>query len=141
MMDNAVGVIKGVGTDRIRYINIAVDITAHCDCMTVGGHPLVSDQGILYSPDPIAIDQASVDLVTKAQGLPGSPAETGKNSPYGRIKPQPEALQPNKQKLGLFSRWVEPESQSIIVETQLSVAATRSLGTRDYELLDVTPEK
>ena len=87
MMDNAAGVVKGIGNDRIRYLNIAVDITAHCDCASVGEHLLVPDQGILYSKDPVAIDQAGVDLVTESPGMPMSPAETGKNSPHGRIEP------------------------------------------------------
>jgi uncharacterized Fe-S center protein len=142
MMDNAGGVVIGIngdGEDRLRYINIALDITSHCDCMSAGGHLLVPDIGILYSKDPIAIDQASVDLVTKAPGVPKSPAETGLDS--GKIKPQPELMQPNSQKLGIFSRFVDSKSRPIIAETQLSAAAYLGFGTREYELKDVTPQK
>jgi uncharacterized Fe-S center protein len=135
MMDNAGGVFKGIGKDRIRFLNIAIDITSHCDCMSAGGHLLVPDQGILYSEDPIAIDQACVDLVTKAQGLPMSPADTGLDSPHGRIEPNMSAMAPDGEKLGLYSRFVEPESRPIIVDTQLSAAFTQGIGSRDYELI------
>ncbi|MFX0015335.1 MAG: DUF362 domain-containing protein [Promethearchaeota archaeon] len=144
MMDNAAGVVKGInsdGDDRLRFINIAVDITSHCDCMSAGGNLLVPDQGILYSTDPIAIDQASVDLVTKAPGIPESPAETGLDSPHGRIDPIPEAMEPNNPKFGLLSRFVDPKSRPIIVETQLAAAHAQGIGSRDYELIDLTPKK
>lgn len=144
MMDNAAGVFKGVnmgGEDRMRYINIAIDITSHCDCMSAGGHLLVPDQGILYSKDPIAIDQASVDLVMKAPGMPESPAETGLDSPSGRITPISEAMEANSHKLGLYSRFVDPESRPIIAETQLAAAFAQGIGSREYELLDITPKK
>jgi uncharacterized Fe-S center protein len=135
MMDNAGGAVKGIGEDRLRYFNIAIDITSHCDCMSAGGHLLVPDQGILYSKDPIAIDQASVDLVTKAKGVPMSPAETGMNSPSGRIEPNEKALEPEQQKLGLYSRFVDPESRPIIAETQLAAAHSQRIGSREYELI------
>ncbi|PWI49387.1 hypothetical protein CEE45_02300 [Candidatus Heimdallarchaeota archaeon B3_Heim] len=135
MMDNAGGVVKGTGKERLRYFNIAIDITSHCDCMSAGGHLLVPDQGILYSEDPIAIDQASVDLVTKARGLPMSPAETGMNSPSGRIEPNERALEAENQKLGLYSRFVDPVSRPIIAETQLAAAYSQGIGSREYDLI------
>ncbi|MHA2238244.1 MAG: ATP-binding protein [Candidatus Hodarchaeales archaeon] len=141
MMDNAGGVVQGISEDRLRYLNIAIDITSHCDCMSAGGHTLVPDQGILYSQDPIAIDQASVDLVTKAQGLPMSPAETGVDSPHGRIEPSADAMKVDGQKLGVFSRFVDPKSRPIIVETQLSAAVAQGIGTREYELILVKSKK
>ncbi len=144
MMDNAAGVVKGInsdGKDRLRYINIAIDITSHCDCMSAGGNLLVPDLGILYSNDPIAIDQACVDLVTKAPGIPESPAETGLDFPQGKIDPVPEAMEPDSLKLGLFSLWVDPESRPIIAETQLAAAHAQGIGSREYELIDITPRK
>ena len=137
MMDNAGGVVKGIGENRLRYINIAIDITSHCDCMTAGAHLLVPDQGILFSTDPIAIDQACVDLVTKAPGLPKSPADTGIKSPHGPIEPSDKAMSPDGEKLGLYSRFVDPESRPIIAETQLSAAHTQGIGSRDYELITI----
>lgn len=142
MMDNAAGVVKGVGKDRIRYINIAIDITARCDCEATGAHLLVADQGILYSTDPIAIDQASVDLVTKAKGMAQSPAETGvKGVPSGDIEPIPEAMEADSPKLGLFAAWASPDARPHLTETQLASAHAHSIGSREYDLVDITKQK
>ena len=47
------------------YINGIVNITMKCDCMREKQTPFMEDIGIVFSKDPIAIDQASLDLVTK----------------------------------------------------------------------------
>ncbi|MGM0378388.1 MAG: DUF362 domain-containing protein [Bacillota bacterium] len=54
------------------YINFLVDITPNCDCVPWSDKPLVKDIGILASTDPVAIDQASFDLVS-------GESEEGKN--------------------------------------------------------------
>jgi len=45
-----------------------MEVTGHCDCGTPLEAPIVPDIGILASYDPVAIDQASMDLVNKAPG-------------------------------------------------------------------------
>lgn len=50
------------------YINILADISPDCDCAANAGKPFVKDIGILASTDPVAIDQASLDLVNQAHG-------------------------------------------------------------------------
>ena len=47
------------------YINVLNNITLKCDCMRIKQTPFMEDIGILYSKNPIAIDQASLDLVTE----------------------------------------------------------------------------
>ena len=47
------------------YINFVHNITKLCDCESDSGQIIAPDQGILFSDNPIAIDQASVDLVGK----------------------------------------------------------------------------
>ena len=47
------------------YINGIVNITMKCDCMRIKQTPFMEDIGILYSKDPVAIDKASLELVTK----------------------------------------------------------------------------
>lgn len=47
------------------YINFLVQITLDCDCMPYEQKPVIDDIGLLASKDPIAIDQASLDLVIK----------------------------------------------------------------------------
>jgi uncharacterized protein len=45
------------------YVNFLINITADCDCMNIAMEKLTEDIGVLASDDPVAIDQASYDLV------------------------------------------------------------------------------
>lgn len=45
------------------YINVMKNMSVDCDCCAVAEDPCIADIGILASTDPIAIDQACVDLV------------------------------------------------------------------------------
>lgn len=47
------------------FINILEKITDNCDCMGSPQKPLMTDIGILYSNNIVAIDKASLDLVNK----------------------------------------------------------------------------
>ena len=58
-----------VHENRIGYINFLVNITPDCDCVPWSDAPIVPDIGFLASTDPVAIDQASYDLVNKQLGL------------------------------------------------------------------------
>ena len=48
---------------RILYINIMCNMSVDCDCCSVAEDPCMKDIGILASTDPVAIDQACIDLV------------------------------------------------------------------------------
>lgn len=45
------------------YINVMKNMSVDCDCCAVAEDPCIADIGILASTDPIAIDQACIDLV------------------------------------------------------------------------------
>ena len=62
MADSASSVVKYFG-DKIVYINIMCNLSVDCDCCAVAEDPCMKDIGILASTDPIAIDQACIDLV------------------------------------------------------------------------------
>lgn len=49
--------------DNICYINIMCNLSVDCDCCAVAEDPCMGDIGVLASKDPIAIDQACIDLV------------------------------------------------------------------------------
>ncbi len=49
--------------DNIVYINIMKNMSVDCDCCAVAEDPAIADIGILASLDPVALDQACVDLV------------------------------------------------------------------------------
>lgn len=48
---------------EILYINVMKNMSVDCDCCAVAEDPCIADIGILASTDPIAIDQACIDLV------------------------------------------------------------------------------
>lgn len=49
--------------DNIVYINVMKNMSVDCDCCAVAEDPCMKDIGILISTDPIAVDQACLDLV------------------------------------------------------------------------------
>ncbi len=48
---------------NIAYISVMKNMSVDCDCCAVAEDPCMADMGILVSLDPIAIDQAAIDLV------------------------------------------------------------------------------
>ncbi len=53
------------------YINVMKNMSVDCDCCAVAEDPCMKDIGILASLDPVAIDQACIDLVYAATDDPG----------------------------------------------------------------------
>ena len=51
---------------NIAFINVMKNMSVDCDCCEVAEDPCIADIGILASLDPIAIDQACIDLVYKS---------------------------------------------------------------------------
>ena len=49
--------------DHIVFINVMKNLSGDCDCCAVAEDPCMKDIGILASTDPVAIDQACMDLV------------------------------------------------------------------------------
>ncbi len=62
MADAASSVAKKFA-GKIAYINIMCNMSVDCDCCAVAEDPCIKDIGILASLDPVAIDQACIDLV------------------------------------------------------------------------------
>ena len=57
---------------NIVYVNVMKNMSVDCDCCAKAEDPCIADIGILVSDDPIAIDQACIDLVY-ASSDPGKP--------------------------------------------------------------------
>ena len=51
---------------NVLYINVMKNMSVDCDCCAVAEDPCMKDIGILISTDPVAIDQACIDLVYKS---------------------------------------------------------------------------
>ena len=62
MADAASSVVEYL-SNNIIYINIMCNISVDCDCCAKAEDPCMQDIGILSSTDPIALDQACIDLV------------------------------------------------------------------------------
>ena len=62
-MADAASAVHKFFKGNIAYINVMKNLSVDCDCCAVAEDPCMKDIGILASLDPIAIDQACVDLV------------------------------------------------------------------------------
>ena len=51
------------GGERIVYINVMNRLSVDCDCDGNPAEPDMHDIGILASTDPVALDQACIDLI------------------------------------------------------------------------------
>lgn len=65
MAEAAKGVADYLG-ENILYINVMNNLSVDCDCDSHPAEPTMKDIGILASLDPVALDQACVDLVYAA---------------------------------------------------------------------------
>ncbi|MBE6866890.1 MAG: DUF362 domain-containing protein [Oscillospiraceae bacterium] len=70
MADAAGSVVEYFG-ENAAYINVMKNMSVDCDCVAHPEDPCMKDIGILVSTDPIAIDQACIDLVYAATDDPG----------------------------------------------------------------------
>jgi hypothetical protein len=98
------------------YLNFLTQISPACDCYGYSDAPIVNDIGILSSADPVAIDQASVDLVNREAGSKTSKLKKNWN--------------PGEDKF----RAIYPEVDWSI---QLAYAEEIGMGTRKYELIKI----
>ncbi len=101
---------------RVAYFNFLLNVTPDCDCFSWSDTAIVGDLGILGSTDPIAIDQASADLVNRSPGIPGSALTS--------------ALEPGQDKF----RAIYPQ---VDWSRQLVYGQELGLGSRHYELIEV----
>ncbi|MDD4952286.1 MAG: DUF362 domain-containing protein [Desulfovibrionaceae bacterium] len=68
MMEYAAAVVQTKSKPCL-YLNFVIDVVPDCDCMGFTDAPVCPDLGVLASTDPVAVDQASLDLVNQAPCL------------------------------------------------------------------------
>ena len=68
MAEMVQGFSDHVGRNHIIYINVMNRLSIDCDCDGHPSEPDIHDIGILASYDPVALDQACVDLIHQAEG-------------------------------------------------------------------------
>ena len=69
-MADAAGAVVKYFDGNMAFINVMANMSVDCDCCAVAEDPCMKDIGILASLDPVAIDQACIDLI-KASDDPG----------------------------------------------------------------------
>ena len=57
--------------EKIIYINVMNNMSVDCDCDGHPAAPKIKDMGILASTDPVALDQACLDLIFNHEATPG----------------------------------------------------------------------
>lgn len=62
-MADAASSVNNYFKGNIVYINIMCNLSVDCDCCSVAENPCMNDIGVLSSTDPVAIDQACIDLI------------------------------------------------------------------------------
>ncbi len=139
-IDNAKGVMDYFGKDKIFYVNYAIDIAYQCDCSGGSDVPFVPDIGVLASSDPVALDQATIDLIHKSSISPQSILSDIKNIPkqgpfewfsyLPRFDPESGEFDLN-----------QDGKESKHWELQLKLAEEIGLGNRNYNLNKVNIEK
>lgn len=102
--------------DKSLFVNFITQVSPACDCYPYQDAPIVNDIGICAGRDPVAVDQASVDLVNQA---PGSAASGLK-----------QAHAPGSDKF----RDLYPQ---VDWQYQLEFAEEIGLGEREYELITI----
>ena len=66
-MADAAGSVVSFFKGNLLYVNVMKNMSVDCDCCAVAEDPCMADIGVLVSTDPVAIDQACIDLVYSSQ--------------------------------------------------------------------------
>lgn len=115
MAEYTAGVMKGK-EKKLLNVNFITDVSPACDCYGHNDAPIVRNIGVLASADPVAIDQASADLVNAEAAIPGSCLETNMN--------------PGEDKFtGIYPK--------VDWKIQLAYGEQLGLGSREYELVKI----
>ena len=101
---------------KVGFFSFLMNITPDCDCASWSDASIVPDIGILASKDPVAIEQASLDLVNAQEGIRG----TALRNAFTPGKDKFKDLYPN-----------------VDVRVQINYAQELGLGNKEYTLIEV----
>jgi len=99
---------------KCAFFNVIINVTPDCDCCNFSDVPIVPDIGIVVSKDPVAADQAAVDLVNRTPGNRASKLgdKADSNDKFRALYP-------------------------VDWRHQLDHAQRIGLGSRDYQLVEI----
>ncbi len=115
MVEYAKGVLASK-KEKSLFINFINHVSPGCDCLPYNDAPIVRDIGVVASADPVAIDQACVDLVNSEPALHNTCLTTNTGPGEDKFK----GVYPNVE-------W----------EHQLEYAEKLGLGSRNYQLIPI----
>ena len=115
MAEYAWGAVKDK-QGKVGCFNFVMNVTPDCDCNAWSDAYIVNDVGILASTDPVAIDQAAIDLINGQTGLKNTRLESN--------------FEPGEDKF----KGVYPNADH---EAQLRHAESLGMGSREYELVRI----
>jgi uncharacterized Fe-S center protein len=115
MAEFAAGAMAGK-EGRCFFLTFATQISPACDCYPMNDAPIAPDLGIFASTDPVAIDQACLDALQQAPGLPNSALK--------------HAYAPGADKIADIY-------PNVPYLPQLEHAEKLGIGTRQYELIPI----
>lgn len=84
LAQSAITVVKHL-PKKTFYVNFLKKITKLCDCATNAGEIVASDIGVLFSQNPVAIDQASLDLINR-ESKENLFEKVNRKDPYLQVK-------------------------------------------------------
>lgn len=113
IVEGAHAVLSTFEPKRVLYVSFLMEMQPECDCMPIADPAIAPDQGILVSDDPVAVDAATLDLLSRTRPVPESRASG--------IVP--------KEGWDLFSLLHKKDARLLITE-----AERLGLGTSQYEL-------
>ena len=115
MVEYCAGVLQNK-RGKTLCVNFINHVSPACDCVPYNDAPIVRDIGVVASTDPVAIDQASVDLVNREPALPGCCMEEHTEAGSDKFR----AIYPKVD-------W----------PLQLEYAEKIGIGSREYELVRI----
>ncbi|HOV87277.1 MAG TPA: DUF362 domain-containing protein [Syntrophobacteraceae bacterium] len=113
MVEYTAATLKGK-EENLLCINFLTQVSPACDCYPFADSPVVADIGVVASRDPVAVDQASMDLVNAQPPLGSSCIKDSPHASHDKVR----AVYPQVQ-------W----------EHQLAYAEQLKMGSRTYDLV------
>jgi uncharacterized Fe-S center protein len=115
MVEYTAGVLKNKAGKSL-FVNFITDVSPACDCFPANDAPIVKNIGVVASTDPIAVDQASVDLVNAEPALANTRLSVNTEPGADKFR-------------GLYPK--------VDWSIQLTYGQKIGLGSRDYDLVSL----
>jgi uncharacterized Fe-S center protein len=119
--DACLATVKTIGRNKVGFINLALDLTPRCDCLSFSDTPILPNLGVFAGYDPVALDKACLDMAKNTPGIPGSSAD------------EMDALDAGTNKFEICA----PLLSGLNEDIQVNTGEINGLGIRDYELVTV----